>query len=78
MSEIVTRLRVFYTERNFYSNPQVILVVAPNEVEAQAILDGQNQKDGWGGISGRKLKELNSISPSVTIVEPPGDRNMRY
>ncbi len=70
-------LKVYYLERDFYSNPQVVLVIAENESAAtdrmNKQLDGENYEHGRFG----PLKELDTTTQTLIILSPPGDRNLR-
>jgi len=72
-TEPISRLKAFYLERDFYSNPQVLLIFAANLQEATDLLDAQlvqeNCPPGHFGV----LKELNINRKGITIFKPPGD-----
>ena len=68
--------RVFYCERDFYSTPQILLIVAQDESEAYRILNEQQTKDHYGGIKLR-LQELNLDRVGISVLEPPGNRDYR-
>lgn len=68
--------QVFFLERDFYSNPEVIIIVAPNMETATEMLNqklkGENYPPGTFG----KLQKLDLRANTIKILRPPGDRHL--
>jgi hypothetical protein len=69
-------MKIFYLERDFYSNPQVIIVIAKNRQEAETLLSAQLAKENNHRSSLGKLTELDLFHPELLILEPLGDRHL--
>jgi hypothetical protein len=70
------RLRTFYLERDFYSDPQVVVVTAENRKEADKLLNEQLKKENCPPGQSGELKELDTTKPGLVILSPPGDRHL--
>ena len=70
-------LRTFYLERDFYSTPEVVLIVAESEEAATALMNQQLDEENYEHGRFGPLKELGTETQSITILRPPGDRHLR-
>lgn len=68
--------KVFYLERDYYSNPQVVVVTATNKKEATKLLDILLKEENYSPGNYGKLKELDTSSKKIQIISPPGDRHL--
>jgi hypothetical protein len=68
------QLRVFYLERDFYSNPQVVVVTAENRDQADIILNEQLKKENYQPGEFEELTELDLTKPGIIILQLPDSR----
>ncbi|PWU24018.1 hypothetical protein C5B42_00985 [Candidatus Cerribacteria bacterium 'Amazon FNV 2010 28 9'] len=69
-------LHVFVREEDYYSNPEVILIVAATYEAAMRMyeqLDEDGHEQAIRHIS--TLQELNIFVPAIFVLRPPGERN---
>lgn len=71
------RLRAFLMGRDFYSNPQVLIFVAPDEEAAEKLFAEKLRMENYDRERYGPLTEIDLTSPSLTILQPPGDRHLR-
>jgi len=69
-------MKVFILPRDFYSNPQVFVIVARDRKEAERILKEQYKEENNPDCPLKSLKELDLNKPNLLILEPPGDRHL--
>lgn len=74
--EEVARMRVFYVERDFYTNPQVVIIVAKDEVEALELYNQQLESENYPPVKQDTLEELDLSGTGLKILSPPGDRHL--
>lgn len=74
--EGVNSNKVFYLERDFYSNPQVVVVVAGDKEEANTILNKQLSEENYPPGNFGELVELDTSKKGLQVINPPGDRHM--
>ncbi len=74
--EDATANKIFYLERDFYSNPQMLIVIAGNLEEAKEILRIQLESENYKLEHFDDLKELDISTKGLQIFSPPGDRHM--
>lgn len=68
--------RIFYLERDFYSDPQVVIVIAKDIEEATKILNDQLAEEYYPPGEFGELKELSTTTKGLQIISPPGDRHL--
>jgi hypothetical protein len=69
-------MRVFFLERNFYSNPQVILITAESREDANGQLAQQLKAENYGPEHFGALQELDLPMRQMVIISPPGNRDL--
>ena len=69
------RLRTYYLKRDFYSDPQVVVVSAENKVQADKLLNEQLAAENYPPGNFGQLTELDTTKPNLVILTPPGDRH---
>ena len=72
-----TNKKVFYCERDFNKNLQVLIIVACDIKEANRLLYKQFVDENYNGPM-PELKELNTIQDAIVTFEPPGYRYTVY
>jgi hypothetical protein len=69
------RLRTYYLNRDFYSNPQVVVVTAESKEQADKLLNEQLAVENYPPGNFGELTELDTTRPMLIILNPPGDRH---
>lgn len=70
------RLRTYYLNRDFYSNPQVVVVTADSKEQADKLLNKQLAAENYPPGNFGDLTELDTTKPGLVILNPPGDRHL--
>jgi hypothetical protein len=74
--EVDSTNKVFYLERDFHSNPQIVIVIASSPEEAREMLKTQLESENYKPEHFGTLKELDTSTKRLQIISPPGDRQM--
>jgi hypothetical protein len=69
--------RVFYLLRDYYSNPEILIIVAPDKKSAIEMLRTQHASENHlAEINNKDVIELDLKSKKLLTLRPPGDRHL--
>ncbi|HUC95297.1 MAG TPA: hypothetical protein VMR19_04860 [Candidatus Saccharimonadales bacterium] len=69
---------VFYIERDYYSTPQVLVIIAPDLAEAEKMFSEMLTQENDRRHCYGKLLELDLSKSGLIKLEPPGDRHFDH
>lgn len=69
-------MKVFFLERNFYSNPQVLIITAESREDADRQLAEQLKAENYRPNQFGALQELDLSKRQMVIISPPGNRDL--
>lgn len=74
-AESTTSNKIFYLERDNFSNPEVIIIIAKNIEEATKSLNNMLHEENLRPGDCGKLTELDLTTEALIKLNPPGDRH---